>query len=56
MNKANMLKSLSDYIKKLKISKNINIPIQNIYNQFGYGCDEENDARLLMTLQEYNQS
>lgn len=56
MNKTNMLKSLSDYIKKLKISKNINIPIQNIYNQFGYGYDEENDARLLMTLQEYNQS
>lgn len=56
MDKIQTLKGLSNYIKSLKTTKNINKDIQKIYNQFGYGYDEKNDAELLLSLQEYNQS
>lgn len=56
MDKIKYLKTLLEYIKKVKIRGSINKNIQSLYNNFGYGYDEELDYKLLMPLQEYNQN
>ena len=45
---------LKEKIKKIKEKTKINKHIQNLYNKYGYGYDEKNDANLLMELRYYN--
>ena len=45
---------INNYLKRIKEKNQINIIIQNLYNKYGYGYNDINDAELLMALQNYN--
>lgn len=45
---------INNYIKKIKENYKVNDILQNLYNKYGYGYSDINDAKLLMELQNYN--
>ena len=45
---------INKYMLKLNNKLRVNTFIQKLYNEYGYGYDEVNDAQLLMELQNYN--
>ena len=45
---------INNYIKGIKQKSRVNSFVQNLYNKYGYGYDDINDAQLLMELQNYN--
>lgn len=52
--KTYFLTIINNYIKKIKGNKKVNTIIQSLYNKYGYGYTDINDAQLLMDLQNYN--
>lgn len=46
--------AINNYLKKMKKKEKININIQKLYNKYGYGYNDTNDAQLLMELQKHN--
>lgn len=55
MSKQYIFKTLLNYLAKIKAYGNLDTDVQRIYNMYGFGYDEENDAQLLMYLQQFNQ-
>ncbi len=55
MSKQYIFKTILNYLVKIKALGNLETDVQKIYNMYGFGYDAENDAQLLMCLQEFNQ-
>ena len=45
---------IKKYMLRLKNKSKVNAFVQGIYDKYGYGCNDVNDAQLLMELQNYN--
>lgn len=55
MDKQYIFKTILSFLKKNQVLGNLEIDVQKIYNMYGFGYDVENDAQLIMSLQEFNQ-
>lgn len=55
MNKQYIFETLLNYLVKTKTFGSLETNVQKIYNMYSFGYDAENDAQLLMSLQQFNQ-